>query len=416
MVSLTRDGNDALVREPVGESDPRYEGWRVVAATGGGVFVVSLFFFTFPVFLKPLSDEFAWSRETVSAAYAAMTLASALSAPLVGYLFDRSGARWISGPCLAVAGCGFASLAWLTPRVWHLYAVFALIGLVTTGASYIVYSRVIATWFDARRGLALAIMIACSGAGAIVFPPAAQAVIDLAGWRHAYLVLGIASSAIGLPIIVGFVRERDTVARGTSAAAADARAMMAKALRSRVLWTLLVVVFGTTMAVNATIVHLSALLTDRGVPAARAALVVSVLGAASVAGRLLTGALLDRFAANRVAFVLLATAASGVFLLAGADTAAAGIVAAALIGFGTGGEIDVFPYLLSRYFGVTALSSLMGLAWMAFGLAGAVGPMVMGRAYDATGSYEFVLASAAAGTLGVGALMLSLPSPGRASP
>ena len=77
----------------------------------------------------------------------------------------------------------------------------------------------------------------------------------------------------------------------------------------------------------------------------------------------------------------------GVLLLAGTRTTTAGMVAAALIGFGTGGEIDVFPYLLSRYFGVTALSSLMGLAWMAFGLAGAAGPILMGRAYDATGSY-----------------------------
>lgn len=107
---------------------------------------------------------------------------------------------------------------------------------------------------------------------------------------------------------------------------------------------------------------------------------------------------------------MLATAALGVFVLAGAHTVPAGVAAAALIGFGTGGEIDVFPYLLSRYFGVAALSSLFGLAWMAFGLAGAIGPIMMGRAYDTTGSYEVVLICAAAATLGIGGLMLSLPS------
>ena len=395
------------VHELAEESNPRYEGWRVVGATGAGVFLVSSFFFSFPVFLKPLSEEFSWSREAVSAAYAAMTLASALSAPLVGLLFDRSGPRWICGPSLTVAGFAFASLAWLTPRLWHLYVVFGLIGLATTGASYIVYARVVATWFDARRGLALAVMIACSGAGGMVYPPAAQALIDLVGWRNAYLALGAVSPVIGAPIIVWFVRERRTTVQGTRNAVA--RSTIGSALRSRTLWTLLVVVFGTTMAVNATMVHLSALLTDRGVSAASAALVISVLGAASVAGRLLAGWLLDRFAATRVAFVLLVTAAMGVLLLAGGRTTTAGIVAVTLIGFGTGGEIDVFPYLLSRYFGVTALSSLMGLAWMAFGLAGAAGPILMGRAYDATGSYEVVLASAAAATLAMGALMLSLP-------
>jgi MFS family permease len=342
-----------------------------------------------------------------------MTLASALSAPLVGHLFDRLGPKWICGPSLTVAGCAFASLMWLTPRLWHLYAVFGLIGLATTGASYIVYSRVIASWFDVRRGLALAIMIASSGAGGMVFPSAAQALIDLMGWRHAYLALGVVSPLIGVPIIVWFVREQRT--RTQERRSAVARSTIAHALRSRILWTLLVVVFGTTVAVNATMVHLSALLTDRGVPAANAALVISVMGAASVAGRLLTGWLLDRFRATRVSFALLAIAAVGVLLLSGAWTTTTGMVAAALIGFGTGGEIDVFPYLLSRYFGVTALSSLMGLAWMAFGLAGAAGPILMGRAYDATGSYEVVLASAAAATLGMGALMLSLPPYGSRS-
>ena len=51
------------------ENDPRYEGWRVVGASGLGVFIASLHIYTFPVFLKPLSEEFAWSREEVATAY-----------------------------------------------------------------------------------------------------------------------------------------------------------------------------------------------------------------------------------------------------------------------------------------------------------------------------------------------------------
>jgi cyanate permease len=187
------------------------------------------------------------------------------------------------------------------------------------------------------------------------------------------------------------------------------RAAVREALRSRTLWTLIVVVFGTTVTINGAIVHLSALLTDRGVTASRAALVVSVMSVASLLGRLMTGWLLDRFVATRVSFVLLAMAAAGTLLLARAESFTAGMTAAMLIGFGTGGEVDVIPYLLSRYFGLAALSTLFGTAWMAFGLAGAVGPMAMGRAHDATGSYEVVLVSMAVGTLAIAALILSLP-------
>ena len=69
--------------------------------------------------------------------------------------------------------------------------------------------------------------------------------------------------------------------------------MVSSALRSRIFWTLLVVVFGMTLALNGVVVHLPALLVDRGLPASQAVAVMSAMGGASVAGRLLTGWLID---------------------------------------------------------------------------------------------------------------------------
>jgi hypothetical protein len=86
-----------------------------------------------------------------------------------------------------------------------------------------------------------------------------------------------------------------------------------------------------------------------------------------------------------------------------------GIEGAALIGFGMGGEGDVTPYLLSRYFGLKSFSTLYGFTWTAYAIAGAVGPVVMGRAFDATGSYSALLVQLAAVTLVAGALLLLLP-------
>ena len=188
-----------------------------------------------------------------------------------------------------------------------------------------------------------------------------------------------------------------------------AGASVREALRSRVFWILVVVLFCASIAQNGAIAHLSALLTDRGVAAGGAALALSAMGGASLAGRLLTGWLLDRFFAARVSFMLLATAALGTFLLSGADSLAMGVVAAALIGFGMGGEADVTPYLLSRYFGLRSFSVLYGLTWTFYAFAGAIGPVLMGKAFDVTGSYDALLVRLALGTLAVGALMLRLP-------
>ena len=52
---------------PFDENSRRYEGWRVAGAAGVGVFVsfASLLVYTFGIFLKPLAEEFSWSRAAV---------------------------------------------------------------------------------------------------------------------------------------------------------------------------------------------------------------------------------------------------------------------------------------------------------------------------------------------------------------
>jgi len=133
------------------------------------------------------------------------------------------------------------------------------------------------------------------------------------------------------------------------------------------------------------------------------------MGGASLVGRLLTGWLLDRFFAPRVSFALLALAAAGTFLLSGARSPGMGALGAALIGLGMGGEAEVTPYLLSRYFGLRSFSMLYGFTWTAYAFAGAIGPILMGKAFDATGSYETLLVQLSISTLLVGALMLLMP-------
>src|SRR5688572_12844516 len=133
------------------------------------------------------------------------------------------------------------------------------------------------------------------------------------------------------------------------------------------------------------------------------------MGAASLAGRLGTGWLLDRFFAAHVAFGLLAMAAAGTFLLATADSIVLGVLAAALIGGGMGGEADVTPYVLSRYFGLRAFSALYGMTWTAYAIAGAIGPILMGRAFDLAGSYAALLTVLAGVMVAVAGLMLFLP-------
>ena len=388
---------------------PLNRGWLVVLAAYFGAMVSfgSLLVFTFGTFIKPLSTEFGWSRESISAAFGIGAMTVAVASPLLGRLLDRYGPRMVILPCMTIFGLAFASLGLLTASLTQLYATFFVLGAVGNGTTQMGYSRAVSTWFDERRGLALALVMAGVGTGAMVFPPIAQGLITAYGWRVAYFVLGGAVLLFGIPLTALFVRER-THADSRTEIAADGASVI-DAVRSRVFWILIAVLFLVSVSTNGAIAHLTPLLTDRGVAAGIAALAASALGLASLAGRLATGTLLDRFFGPRIAMCLFAASAAGIMLLARAGSAHAGVAAAVLIGIGVGAEADITPYLLTRYFGLRSFSTLYGLTWTAYAIAGATGPILMGKVFDATGSYTVLLLALAVAVLTSVVLLTALP-------
>jgi len=396
-----------------GEADLRYEGWRVAGAASVGVFVsfASLLVYTFGVLLKPLAEEFAWSRESVSAAFGIAAMTVAACSPPLGYLLDRGNPKRIIIPSLVVFGSAFASLSLLTPHLWHLYAIFFVLGVVGNGTAQMAYSRAVSSWFHERRGTALAVVMSGGAVGAIVLPPAAEALIQTVGWRGACIALGAMVLVVGVPIVSRFIRERPGE-RGATVVLDGVS--VREGVTSRVFWILIVVLFAQSIAQNGALTHMAALLTDRGIAPSGAALALSAMGAASLLGRLSTGWLLDRFFAPRVGFCLLSIAALGTYLLAGAQSLTFGVLAASLIGFGMGAEADVTPYILSHYLGLRSFAMLYGFTWTAYAIAGAVGPILMGRAFDLTGSYTTLLTQLAIGTFLIAALLLLMPGYERA--
>jgi MFS family permease len=65
--------------------------------------------------------------------------------------------------------------------------------------------------------------------------------------------------------------------------------------------------------------------------------------------------------------------------------------------------------LMTDNYGLSSFSTLYGFSWTAYAIAGAAGPVIMGRAFDVTGSYQNLLTILAALTLAAGCLMFFLP-------
>ena len=394
-----------LAETPTGpnEFDPGYYGWRVVLAACLGVMAGfgSLFVYTFSVFVKPLAAEFGWSREAISSGFAVAAVTLGFVSPLLGRWIDRFGPRRIILICMTVYVCAIASLSLLRFGLWQFYATCFVLGLVGNGAAHLAYSRSISTWFHRRLGIALALVMVGAGLGAMILPVVAQSIISRSGWRAAYGSLSAIALLLGLPLSWRYIRERSSDDH-KSAAVAHSGMTWQQGLRSFAFWIITAILFVSSISMNGAVTHLSALLTDRGITAEHAALCASILGGSSLLGRVVVGWLLDRFFGPRVAFIINLITALGIFLLARASSFPAGCIAAALIGVGAGGEAATTPYLLTRYFGLRSFSTLYGLTWTFYAAAGAIGPVILGRAFDATGSYASLLALLAA-ALGVAA-------------
>jgi len=395
------------------ESHAGYFGWRVAIAACLGVMggFGSLFVYTFTVFVKPLGAQFGWNREAVSLGFAIAAMTVGMASPLIGRLIDRFGPRHIILPCMTVFGCGIASFALLRSGIWQFYVTCFVIGVVGNGAAHLAYARSISTWFERRLGTALAIVMVGAGLGAMILPVVAQTVVSRSGWRAAYLTLGILALLLGLPLSWRYVRDREvtTKAKDQGAEAQHTGLTWQQGMRSIAFWIIVAVLFVSSISMNGAITHLSALLTDRGITAGNAALCASILGGTSILGRVVTGWLLDRFFGGRVAFVINLVTAGGIFLLANANSFAAGAAAATLIGIGAGGEAAITPYLLTRYYGLRAFSTLYGLTWTFYAAAGAAGPVILGRTFDLTGSYTSLLSTLGIALAIAAAMMLLLP-------
>ncbi len=378
-----------------------FYGWWVVATAALGLFFggFPMVVFSFAVFFKPLSQEFHSGRAGISLAFTLHNLVAAVSVPLLaGRLVDRYGARKVILPYTVMFGLILLASRILSGKMWELYAFYAALGLAGSGMSVVPYGSVVAKWFDRRRGLAFGLMMFGLGSGAIIMPGLAQRLITLFGWRAAYAVFGCGVLFVPMPIVAIFLKERPekmgllpdgaTQIRVASPREHDDQGLSwHEAWHSRTFWLMVSAFFLVGASVHASVIHMSAMLTDRGISVQAAAMASSLVGGALLAGRVGAGYLLDRFFAPYVAACFFGGAAIGL----ASRTVEVTLVGAFLIGLGFGAEGDIVAYMTSRYFGLRSFGEIAGYTYAAFVLAGGLGPLLMGAGFDLTGSYTLPL-------------------------
>jgi MFS family permease len=387
-------------------------GWWVVlvSALGMTTGIASVNLWSFGVFVGPLRAEFGWTVSQITTVLLIGTLVTVVSSPFIGRLVDRLGARRVALASIALLGALLVSLYWLTPDIRHFYLVFGLMPLLGAGTSSVAYARVISRWFDRRRGLALGLTLAGVGVGAFVIPLLTNAVIQSHGWRVAYVVLGLLSLALTLPLAYFLLQDSPEAvgqrpdglppeAPDAPAAARTPTSLVGcttnEALRQPRLWTMVAAFLLLGLAIGGVLILLVPILEQRGVPRETAVLVQAGLGVALVIGRVFAGWLMDRFFAPYVAIAFLVGPILGLVLFAYSTSPAAAVAAALLVGLAAGAEVDVIAYMIGRYFGTRAYATLYGVLYSAWTLGSGFGPKLTAIVFERVGSYSPALLASA---------------------
>lgn len=376
-------------RDPVGQST--YAAVVFGAALGmfGGL---AAFLAMAGIFARTLAAEFGWGSSVASLSFASAMLGLTMGGPVVGMLMDRYGVRRIIVLFGIFYGLAVIAMTQQNGSLAIWFGLSWLVGFLGTAVSLVGYLTVMPQWFERRLGLALALAMCGLGICTVVMPPFAQYLVTGFGWRTAYVVLGVGSIVLML-LASMLIQERKPLR-----SAVDSRyevqaegATVSEGIGSYRLWAIWAIFLVGAVCTLAMFPHMPSLLVARGLSVADAARGASMLGVGLLAGRLVTGILLDRVHASFVSCALFLAGALGIFLLRLSHDYHSLLLAATLIGLTTGAEGDLISYMIRSYFGRRSFGALYGIGYSGYGLGAVIGPVAIGACVDRFGSYDLIL-------------------------
>lgn len=385
-----------------------FYGWVIVAAAWLAMFVSSASIASFSIFAPELEAEFGWSRGMLSLGYSLNTIMIAVFGLLAGMLVDRIGVRRLVIIGAVIGGIGTALLSQIT-QPWQFHLLYGVLAPSGIALCFIVPTvATVRRWFMRRAALTVAIAMTGSGLGVVVLLPLIHRLIQVSGWSHSYIVLGLIM-VVGA-VIGGAFLKKDPESSGTYPDGVKPEAEELKkrldflarsdkwpvreAIRTSSWWLLILSQF-FNIAIVGIVGHLVFWGGDLDIPSKDAVTILSFLALAAVAGRLLAGFFSDwmmsRFGASRKPALYLCTigVALGCFLAMGVSNERELLLVSLLVGFCYGCGLSVFPTYLGDLFGVVSLSALFGVVFLfCSGLFGAIGPVLFGFIREASGSYD----------------------------
>ena len=421
-------------KERAAAPQPRiFHGWWIVltslmgAGVGMGIGGVGV-----GVFVAPMTDDLGWSRAAMGGVFIIRAIVMATLGPLMGPIVDRR-----MGALVLYVGGGFIAggsimLLAMASEIWHFYVLFGLgwsLGQLAF-AGNVLTGPIVAKWFIRQRGRAMGIYTMGIPIGSIIFVPLNAVLVTTLGWQSAWVVLGLATWALTIPIALLTMRRQpedmglypdgartadearaalEPSARQSQAAREGTYRMdwtLTQALRTPTLYLLMFSFLFMGLAMGIFTIHQVPAITDKGFDLAVASIVSVTLSVCSFIVKPTVGFLSERFSPRFLCALCMSVGAIGVVTLGLAETMVFLFVFAACYGFGAGATPVFQNVIWADYFGRRYLGSIRGMIAPVAALGGGISPFFAGWMFDTTGSYDSVMVTMGLGAFVAAALML----------
>ncbi|MBU2648908.1 MFS transporter [bacterium] len=391
-----------------------YYGWTIVAvAFLIGITQAGVFQNVLSIFLKPMAREFGWSRSMITGSIAIGSLSGGVISPFIGPILDRYGPRKLAFWGISILSAGLVALSQLS-EIWQLYLFFGTGRMIASGLLALVVTVSVSNWFIEKRGRAMGISQLGSRIGIAFLPLLVQYIIDSFGWRTAWVVLGlIVFTFSAIPSLL-FLKRRpedvgllpdgrdpgtfldkptETAQKGTSTArvsSLDNEAIWSRSavFRTRAFWQLIVVMSIIYFVGAGANFHLFPFLTDAGIPARIAVLVITVLSISSALGGVFFGFLAERIAVKRLmGFVFMVNGVIFFSLFWVVENRILLFCFAVVYGLIRGGILPLIFLVWADFYGRRSSGTVLGLGSPFRLTANAAGPVFGALFFDLQRSY-----------------------------
>ena len=362
---------------------------------------VGFFFYSYGVFFKAIAVEFGDSRLGVALGLTITSAVGAIAAPMVGRALDRFPLRRVIGVGAFSMALGFLGLSQVQTQ-WQFYLVLGVfIGFGASSMGNLATSKLVANWFDRKRGTALGIAATGVSMSGVIMPFISAEIIEAYGWRQGFMLYGFFTLFVMVPLALRFVISRpedvglkpdgDAVEERSDASGASValppRLSMREVARDRNFWVI-VAAFGFLFcAMSGTLTHMVPRVTDMGHSLSLASLVMSLCAGLGVLGKLSFGWLADRLPVRRIMLLILGLQFAGQAVMQSTEVLWVFAIGAALFGYGVGGVVPMHGSVVGKTFGRERFGAVLGLMRPAMFPVQILGVPFAGWIFDTTGSY-----------------------------